>query len=92
MKCSNVGLGRKCKIKDRGFKYTKNDLARNMIHLLDEGTLYIADKCTSHDSVLVKESLRDLHFYLIDRRDLENLSGKLKKPEGKIHSEENIQK
>jgi hypothetical protein len=78
MKCENVGLGRKCKVKHRGFKYTDEDLARNMLHLLDNDELIIADKCSMHEMVLVKENLRDLHFYMVDRRDLENLSGKLK--------------
>jgi len=91
MKCENVGLGRKCKLKKRGFKYTDQDLARNMLHLLELEELVIADKCSSHDLVLVKESLRDLHFYMVDRRDLENLSGKLKKPKSKIVSAEKIQ-
>lgn len=48
MKCVNVGLGRKCKLKKRGFKYTNPALARNMLHLLEAKELIIADKCSSH--------------------------------------------
>lgn len=88
MKCENVGLGRKCKIKDRGFKFTDEDLARNMLHLLECESLVIADKCSAHQAVLVKESLRERHFYMVDRRDLENLSGKLKAGKNKVVSNE----
>ena len=74
MKCENVFLGRKCKIKKRGFKHTTLDLSRNMLHLLDCDELVVVDRCTTNEMVLVKESLQQYAFYIIDRRDLKNLS------------------
>ena len=70
MKCKNIKLFRKVKVKP--FKHTNEKVAARTEHLIGKEVI-VVDKCTNNYIVYVKEDLKDMAFYQIHRKDLKRI-------------------
>lgn len=70
MKCKNVTLFRKAKVKP--FKHTCEKVATKSAHLIGKEVI-VVDKCINDDVVYIKEDLKEVAFYQLHRKDLKRI-------------------